>query len=218
MNTKQSWFQRHPLLGYFLLAYAISWAIGIPLGLNPQGKINWQLPFYVHYLYAFGPMLAAFIMTGFTKGKSGISDIFKRLLNWHMHPVWWIVTFSPLAGYLIIVIIQRFIQGTWIDFSLLGQVNFLPNLGFGALILWIFTFGIGEEIGWRGYALPRLQQKMNALSATLVLGLLWAYGRNSRNGLAHRLHYLRCVKHVEWSVLRPLPDRTVARRRGSRHI
>jgi len=174
MNTKSSWFQRHPLLGYFFLAYAISWAIGIPLALISQGKLNWQLPFYLHYLYAYGPMLAAFIMTGFTKGKSGISDIFNRLFNWHMRPIWWIVAFSPLAGYLIIAIVQRIIQGTWADFSLLGQVNYLPNLGIGALFLWIFTFGIGEEIGWRGYALPRLQQKMNALSATLVLGLLWA--------------------------------------------
>ena len=61
------------------------------------------------------------------------------------------------------------------DFSLLGQVNFLPNLGFGALPLWIFTFGFGEEIGWRGYALPRLQKNRSALSATLILAVFWAF-------------------------------------------
>ena len=60
------------------------------------------------------------------------------------------------------------------DFSLLGQVNFLPNLGVGALLLWIFTFGFGEEIGWRGYALPRLQKDRSALSATLILAVFWA--------------------------------------------
>jgi membrane protease YdiL (CAAX protease family) len=174
MNVKPSWLQKYDLLGYFLLAYTFSWTIGIPLALIAQGKLNWQIPFYVHYLYAYGPMLAAFIMTGLTKGKSGIADIFKRLFKWRMRPGWWVVAFSPLAGYLAIVIVQRMIQGVWVDFSLLGEVNFLPNLGIGALFLWIFTYGIGEEIGWRGYALPRLQKKMSALSATVILGVLWA--------------------------------------------
>jgi membrane protease YdiL (CAAX protease family) len=174
MNTKISRLQKYSLPGYFILAYAISWTIGIPLALIAQGKLDWQIPFSVHYFYAYGPMLAAFIMTGLTKGKSGIADIFRRLFKWRMRPVWWIITFSPLLGYLVIVVVQRLIQGEWADFSLLGEVNFLPKLGFGALFLWIFTYGIGEEIGWRGYALPRLQEKMSALSATLVLGALWA--------------------------------------------
>ena len=99
-NTKLSWIQKHSLLGYFLLAYAISWAIGIPLALTALGKLNWHLPFYLQYFYAYGPMLAALIMTGFTKGKSGLKDIFKRLTDWHMRPIWWIVAFSPVVGYL----------------------------------------------------------------------------------------------------------------------
>lgn len=168
------WFQEHSLTGYFLLAYAISWSIGIPLALIAQGKVDWQIPYYVHYFYAYGPTLAALIMTGLTKGSAGIADIFKRLTNWKMSPFWWMVTISPLLGYAVVVLILRLIQGMWIDLSLLGQVNFLPNLGIGALLLWIFTYGIGEEIGWRGYALPRLQARMNSLSATLVLGVLWA--------------------------------------------
>lgn len=54
-------------------------------------------------------MLAALIMPGITKGKSGIRDIFKRLTDWHMRPIWWIIAFSPVVGYLIIMTIQRFI-------------------------------------------------------------------------------------------------------------
>jgi len=174
MNSKSSWLQRNSLLGYFVLAYAISWSIGIPLALIAQGKVDWKIPSYIHYFYAYGPTLSALIMTGLIKGKAGIADIFKRLTNWRMSPLWWVVTISPLAGYAVVVLVLRLIQGAWVDLSLLGQVNFLPNLGIGALALWIFTYGIGEEIGWRGFALPRLQQKMNALSATLVLGILWA--------------------------------------------
>ncbi|MBN8580145.1 MAG: CPBP family intramembrane metalloprotease [Anaerolineae bacterium] len=174
MNTNATWLQRNSLTGYFFLAYAISWSIGIPLALIAQEKVNWEIPFAVHYLYSYGPMLAALIMTALTKGKSGMVDIFKRLTTWRMRPVWWLLALSPLPAYFLIVIVLRLIQGTWVDLSLLGQVNFLPNLGIGALFLWIFTYGIGEEVGWRGYALPRLQEKMSALNATLLLGVLWA--------------------------------------------
>ena len=174
MNTKTSWLQKNSLLGYFILAYAISWTIGIPLALIAQGKVDWQIPYFVHYFYAYGPMLAAFIMTGLTKGKAGIADIFRRLFKWQMSLGWWVFSISPLVAYFVIVLVLRIIQGVWVDLNLLGEVNFLPNLGVGALFLWIFTYGIGEEIGWRGYALPRLQEKMSALNATLVLGVLWA--------------------------------------------
>ena len=52
----------------------------------------------------------------------------------------------------------------------LGAVNYLPPLGSkGTLLLWIFTSGLGEETGWRGFALPRLQKGRGALAATMIL-------------------------------------------------
>jgi membrane protease YdiL (CAAX protease family) len=61
------------------------------------------------------------------------------------------------------------------DLRELGTISFLPYLGGGAWLLWILTNGFGEEIGWRGFALPRLQQRHSALTATLILGSLWAF-------------------------------------------
>ncbi len=172
--TTKTWMQKNTLLGYFLLAYAISWSIAIPLALIAQGKLDWNIPFALHYLTAYGPMFAAFIMTGLADGKQGFHSLVKRLFRWRMDLGWWITAVSPLLIYFIIVLVQRIIQKTWVDFSQLGEINFLPNMGLGALLIWIFTFGLGEETGWRGFALPRLQKKMNALSATLVLGAIWA--------------------------------------------
>ena len=174
VRALSAWAKKNSLLGYFLLAYGISWAIGIPPAIAAQGENQRSLPFFIHYLYAYGPMLSAIIMAWLTDGRSGLRELFARILKWRVRPVWWFVAFSPLGLFAVVAIVQRFIQGTWMDFGLLGQVNFLPNLGVGALLLWILTFGFGEEIGWRGYALPRLQKNRSALSATLILSAFWA--------------------------------------------
>ncbi len=59
------------------------------------------------------------------------------------------------------------------DLSLLGTITYLPYLGLAGWVFWILTAGIGEESGWRGYALPQLQHHMSALSATLIVTLFW---------------------------------------------
>ncbi len=162
------------IVGYFILAYGISWIIGIPLALAAQRGNPQSIPFAIHYLYAYGPMLSAIIMTWLTEGSRGIKELFGRILKWRVKLIWWGIAFSPLILLAVVATVQRLIQGTWMDFNLLGQVNFLPDLGVGALFLWVFTFGFGEEIGWRGYALPRLQKDHSALSATLILAVFWA--------------------------------------------
>lgn len=94
---------------------------------------------------------------------------------------------SALPGEFILVLNDyHFIESpaihTGIDFLVehmppqmrLGEISYMPYLGAGALLLWTLTYGFGEEIGWRGFALPRMQKRWNALSASLILGLLWS--------------------------------------------
>jgi membrane protease YdiL (CAAX protease family) len=159
---------------YFILAYAISWSIGVPLALAHQGIIPAILPQWTHYLVAFGPMLSAIIVTWISQGLPGLKDLGGRITRWSC-PKWWIISSSPLIiGFVIIKILNRF-SGSEISISNLGEVNFLPPLaGWGALLLWVFTFGLGEETGWRGFALPRLQKGRSSLAATMILAALWA--------------------------------------------
>ena len=166
---------QNELIGYFLLAYGFSWVVGVPLALEAQGVIHLDLPFSLHYLYAYGPALAALFMTWLVNGRDGLKDLFSRIIKWRVRPIWWIVAFSPLWLFALVAVVRRVIEGSWQDFNLLGQVHFLQHLYPGtALLLWIFTFGLGEEIGWRGFALPRLQRNRSALAASLILTILWA--------------------------------------------
>lgn len=166
--------QRRKLLAYFILAYAFSWSIGIPLALEQQGVIPPVLPMWTHYLVAYGPMLAAVVVTWRTEGKAGLVALGQRLLRWRVHPFWWGVALSPLMIGGVVALFLKLLTTEPITLAALGNVNFLPPLGLGALALWLFTFGIGEEIGWRGYALPRLQKGRSALAATTLLTIGWA--------------------------------------------
>lgn len=173
MNTRIPMRLERSLIAFFVLAFAFSWSIGIPLALAQQGVIQPLLPTWTHYLVAFGPLLSAFIVTAATQGIAGVRDLGRRMLRWAC-PKWWFVAFSPLAIGLAILGIQNIYSVEALRFRELGSVNFLGALGLLALPLWIFTFGIGEETGWRGFALPRLQNNRSALSATMILAGNWA--------------------------------------------
>jgi hypothetical protein len=84
------------LVAYFSLAYAFSWLVGIPLALSNQGVIEPFLPQWTHYLFAYGPMLAALVVTGLSEGREGLRDIGSRMILWKVRPIWWIVALSPL--------------------------------------------------------------------------------------------------------------------------
>lgn len=165
---------KHPLLTYFILAYALSWIVEIPLALEARGIIRAEIPFSLHYLAAFGPMLSALIVTGLTDGSRGLRELKGRITKWKVGSGWLLVAAAPLGLCLLLVAALWLFQGERIDLAALGQVDFLPALGLAALPMWILTFGIGEETGWRGFALPRLQNDHSALSATLILWVLWA--------------------------------------------
>jgi membrane protease YdiL (CAAX protease family) len=164
---------RHPLVTYFTLAYALTWSVELPLAASAQGWTSWPAPFALHYLAAYGPLLAAVITTWLIDGAAGLRELGARMGHWRVRPVWWAVALSPLLLYVISAVVLRVLRGTWTDVGLLGRINFLPDLGLGAFLLWLLTYGIGEETGWRGFALPRLQRGASALSASLVLAGFW---------------------------------------------
>ena len=167
-------FKKRPLLTFFMLAYALSWMVEIPLALRAQGVLQVEIPISLHYLAAYGPMLSALIVTGVTGGIGGLRELWERMTRWKVNPGWWLVAVAPLGLYLVAAAALWLTQREAIDLAAMGQVDFLPAIGLAALPLWILTFGIGEETGWRGFALPRLQESRSALRATVILWAFWA--------------------------------------------
>ena len=166
--------KKHPLLAFFVLAYALSWLVEIPLALRAHGVIQVEIPFSLHYLAAYGPMLSALIVTGVTGGPRGLRELLGRMTKWKVGPGWWLVAVAPLGLYSLVAVALWLIQEVPIDVVAIGQVDFLPALGLAVLPMWILTFGIGEETGWRGFALPGLQEGRSALRATIILWIFWA--------------------------------------------
>jgi len=168
--------RKHPLVAYFVLAYAFSWAVHIPLALSAHDLLGATLPPGLHFAGAYGPALAAFVVTGMTLGAPGLRDLLSRILRWRVGIGWLLVAvFSPAMLFLISAVILCLWDGAWPHLGQFGHISEFPNLGWLAgWMVWTLTFGLGEETGWRGFALPRLQRNRSARSATLILGGLWA--------------------------------------------
>jgi membrane protease YdiL (CAAX protease family) len=169
---------RHPLIFYFLLAYAGTWVVTVPLALcaNNVGLLPFGVPdrsvFFISALWVFlGPTLAAFIMTGMTEGRAGIRRLLSRYVLWRVGLRWYLVAlFGPPAVMLLVTIV---LPGALASFKSLAPLNPLLLLVSFPLIL-IFGGALFEEGGWRGFALPRLQRLHGPLVGTLILAPLWA--------------------------------------------
>lgn len=176
MTHPTNWIKRHSHILYFVLTYMISWSFMIPVALKAQGLVSWPVPYALYYFASFGPMSAALIVTAITEGGNGIRVLLGRLLNWRVEFKYFaFAVLAPTGLFALALLVNRILTGAWSDLRLLGEVDYLPYLSpLGVLGVWLLTYGLGEETGWRGFALPHLQRNRSAASATLILALVWA--------------------------------------------
>ena len=167
---------RHPLLCYFALAYAISWLVWAPLWLPALGVHGLPvLPFH-HALGASGPIAAAFIVSALDSGREGPRDLLRRMGLWHGRLAWVLIAIlGPYALLALGLLAAAAFDAHAPMLANLGRSSEFPQFtALGFLAYNIVTFGFGEEVGWRGFALPRLQQRHAVWLATLWLTLGWA--------------------------------------------
>jgi uncharacterized protein len=170
-----TWLKEHPLVLFFPLSYLFSTMLWFPQIASAQGLTNNPASTYWHLLGGLGPMLAAILVTGIISGKDGLRELAARICKWRVGGRWHLfVWLAPVGIFLVGAVVVRVVWGVWPDFRLFGRTDEYPQL---PLLVWwaanIFFYGFGEEVGWRGFALPRLQKKYNALAATAVLSIFW---------------------------------------------
>lgn len=157
----------YPLAAFFLLAYGFSWLAALP---RLAGWIT-GFPFDI-LIGGMGPALAGLWVTGVTEGRVGILNLLGGVSRWRVGLRWWsfALLFFPLLMLLAIGVMR--LAGIDLGGSLGGKLPsnwlLLPLLG-GVLLA-----ALVEEIGWRGYAWPRLLQRHRLLPAGVILGILWA--------------------------------------------
>jgi len=176
-SVKGHWFRltlNRAVTFYFLLSYFLSWCVFVPLALQAQGLLS-GLPAWFHLLGAYGPLLAALITALAFEGLDGARRLLAQLTRWRIGWGWWLVALgSPLLLFAAAVLLSN-LFGSPAGWNAFGRVDELPGLaGLAGWAVWLLTFGLGEETGWRGFALPHLQRRYSARTATLILGFLWA--------------------------------------------
>lgn len=161
--------RKHPLLNYFLLAYAISWLLSIPFILSEWGILHGD--YKVWFVFkGFGPFFSAYILSWAIAGKGGMKRLREQLRQRKATWPWFVLVLLVIPLLLMVGILLQ--PGTTIGFKGLSPIL----LASYPLTYVAVLFGggpLGEEPGWRGFALPRLQQKFGALIGTLILGVLW---------------------------------------------
>jgi membrane protease YdiL (CAAX protease family) len=168
-------FDPTPVAVFFVLAYAISWAWVIPLAVTGQTVLQgdgWP----THFPSLIGPMLAAFIVTGWTAARAGIGDLVTRMGRWRIGWRWWLAVASPLAFFIVVLVTMAAAGANVPARSDFGRFSGLPS-SFGIVgitIVVTLVNGFGEETGWRGYALPQLQHRFGPIAASLVIAAAWA--------------------------------------------
>ncbi len=185
MSTILAFARRRPVSSYFALAFAISWG-GILLlaaivgagvlrgaGTAPAagGQLAW--PFAIALLLWFaGPSLSSVLMTGVVDGRSGLRALGRRLRRWRVDARWYAV--AILTAPLLVAAVQLALA--------LRSPAFLPGVLTTPHPIALVLFGIGwgllgggflEELGWTGFAVPRLRRRHSALATALLVGACW---------------------------------------------
>lgn len=165
---------RHPLLSYFLLAYAMTWVVVVPALLSRRGYIGLHIPEAVEAIGAFGPFAAAMLIARVASGPEGPARILRSVARWRVGTGWLLFcVLSPVALLAVALGITAVVDGTLSRRSE-GLVELMTLAGLVDLILiGGICQGLGEEPGWRGFALPRLRQRFGPLLATLALWPVW---------------------------------------------
>jgi uncharacterized protein len=163
----QSLVRRHPLISFYVLTYAIAWMLWAPLVIL-RDSIPGPVAFILTLLGSLVPSALGLVFIGLLSGRPGVRRVLRRLVHGRIGLRWYLAALAltmlvPLA--------------VGVSILMGGDTPVVDNTIFGVLFLFAFMIfpgsALGEELGWRGFVLPRMQARHSALKASLLVGILW---------------------------------------------
>jgi uncharacterized protein len=192
--------KRHPLVTFFLLVFILTWVVWVPRASGaPLGVLG--------QAWTWIPAIAALLAAALTGGRGALRELGSRLVRWRVGWQWYVVVIlGPAVFSLAVAGIYALFGGSWAEAAppaiLAGPLLLLPLF----LAILTLTDGLGEELAWRGFALPRLLTRYNALVASVVLGVIWALWHlpllwTEGNGMFHLPVWLLLLDLTAKSIL-----------------
>jgi membrane protease YdiL (CAAX protease family) len=158
--------RRNALISFVFLAFALSWGLGAVL--NGNGLLAPNASFIL------GVPIAALVVIAICDGRAGLKNLGRRAIQVRVAPGWYAVVFVlPIVVIAAVLALLQVLGGTPLDWSKQPPLTSVV-LMLALFMVFPFATPIAEEIGWRGLALPRLLRGRSALTASLILGAIWA--------------------------------------------
>ncbi len=164
----RNWIRNHSLITFFVLTYAITYAVDFSYMLLQPGQPlqPWSA---VWFFQSFSPTISALLISFVIGGKKAVMSLLAGYIRWKVGLRWYFAAAFLFLGPLVIALV----------YGLLGNpvVGLLPGVTIqsllGSVFFVVFSGPVAEEAGWRGFALPRLQSRHSALVSSLILGVIW---------------------------------------------
>ena len=165
---------RRPLLLFFTATYVVTWSCYAAAGaiLQGGGRTSVGLTALAEALLllgTFAPGLVAVALTRKAEGSEGTKRLLEPIFQWQVGARWYVfaIVYIP-AVKLTAALLHRVATGSWPAF---GDVPWYVMAGAIVISTWVQA---GEEVGWRGFALPRLTDRFGLAPASVILGIVWA--------------------------------------------
>lgn len=167
--------ERRPVSAYFVLTILISWSC-IALIVGPGAfPLRWErferLGPAMYVAALAGPSLACILLTGLIDGRAGLRDLVSRLRRWRVAPHWYAIALllAPAAGALTLAALSLF--SAEYRPAIFASAHKLETVLLGGAVS--LLFGFFEELGWTGFAVPRLRLRHSAVTTGLGVGFVW---------------------------------------------
>ena len=165
--------RRHPVTSFAVLAYLLSWSWWIPIAL--RGDVvrpgeGWP----THLPGLAAPAVAAVVITALVDGRTGLRDLAARLTRWRVGRLWWLLVLGT-AGLALLGVAVAVVTGESVpSLEEFASYSGIGSIGLAGVVAVAFLAnGVGEEVGWRGFAVDRLLREHGLTRTALVVAAIW---------------------------------------------